>query len=326
MYGGALLAPWFDRDLSLAGKVTVLSEAGVLDRLVDFEDPIAFIPRLAIHLDRNANDGAAINPQEHMNPILGLQDQSEFSLKQMLSDRLKVTGLEVLATDIADFDLCFYDTQKSSFVGLQKQFIACSRLDNLLSCFVGVHAFSQACNQEPSIPSVLALFDHEEVGSCSDVGARSNFLLSIIERLIPNTEKRYRALRGSCIFSVDNAHGIHPNYKNRHDEQHGPLLNSGPVLKYDANQGYATSSQSSSFVKYLAKQANIPLQAYVTRADMRCGSTIGPMSAAATGINTVDIGVPTFAMHSCRELAGSKDIDHLSLLLSQYLKTRNLSL
>lgn len=324
VYGGVLLAPWFDRDLSLAGRVSVRHQDNTANYLVNFVKPIAVIPSLAIHLDRLVNEGRAINPQEQMRPILA--QGIDIDLRTMLKEHLSLQGITIEEAEIIDFDLSFYDAQGASQVGLRSEFLASARLDNLLSCFVGLNAFVNAGAEEPDLPAVLALFDHEEVGSQSDIGARSNFLQSILERLVPDRERLYRTSSRSALLSVDNAHGVHPNFRSKHDESHGPIMNAGPVVKYDANQGYATSSQSAVFLKFLAQRAGVPLQSYVTRADLRCGSTIGPMTAASSGIATVDLGVATLAMHSIRELAGAKDIDYLCAILAEYLKTRSLSL
>lgn len=317
VYGGVLLNPWFDRDLSLAGRVAIKTTNGIEHHLVDFERPIGNIPSLAIHLDRTANDGRCVNPQEHMAVVLSQADKEQMTFAEILAQKLGANDLTVTADDILDFDMSFYDAQPPSVVGLDESFICSARLDNLLSCFVGLEAFVQKSGEQSA---VLALFDHEEVGSQSNTGARSNMLTSFLERLMPSAEQRYRALDRSFFLSADNAHGIHPNYPNKHDEAHGPKLNHGPVIKYDANQSYATSTESASIIKLLAKQADVPIQAYVTRADSRCGSTIGPMSAASTGITTVDVGAPTFAMHSIREMAGTKDIEYFGAILLQYLK------
>ncbi len=329
VYGGALFAPWFDRDLSLAGRVSVGDDNGINHYLVDFKRAIGIVPSLAIHLDRQANEGRAINPQEHMRPILGqqLEGGSDFNLLDLLKEEIwQSHKVKIEQHQVVDYDLCFYDVQGAGKVGLREEFLASARLDNLLSCFVGLNALVESLAQPNNLPSVLALFDHEEVGSQSDVGARSNFLMAVLERMMPDKEICYKAARKSLILSVDNAHGVHPNFRAKHDESHGPILNRGPVMKYDANQGYATSAPSAVFLKGLAQRAAVPLQAFVMRADMRCGSTIGPMSAASSGISTVDLGVSTFAMHSVRELAGTKDIEHLNAILLQFLETRSLSL
>lgn len=323
VYGGVLLAPWFDRDLSIAGRVTVKDSAGLRSHLINFNKPVAIIPSLAIHLDRTVNEGRALNAQEQMRPLLLQNPEADFSFKTLLQQQLSRAGVVAQEEDILDFDLSFYDTQEPALVGVQAEFVTSARLDNLLSCFVGLQALLQG---QGETSAVLALFDHEEVGSQSNIGAQSNLLTAFCERLVPAAEARLRMLHQSLLLSVDNAHGIHPNFPNKHDEGHGPKLNAGPVIKYDANQGYATSTETAAQLKLLADAAGVPVQVYVTRADMRCGSTIGPMTSAKTGIRTVDLGVPTFAMHSIRETAGAKDLEYLHAILKRYLETRDLSL
>jgi aspartyl aminopeptidase len=323
VYGGVLLSPWFDRDLSIAGRVTVKDGNGLRSHLINFQKPIAIIPSLAIHLDRTANEGRALNAQEQMRPMLLQNPESGFSFKSLLQKQLAQEGCQVGEDEILDFDLCFYDTQKAALVGVHEEFVASARLDNLLSCFAGLQALLQS---QGEASAVLALFDHEEVGSQSNIGAQGNLLAAFSERLMPETQNRLRMLHKSLLLSVDNAHGIHPNFPHKHDEGHGPKLNAGPVIKYDANQGYATSTETSAQLKLLADAAGVPVQVYVTRADMRCGSTIGPMTSAKIGIRTVDLGVPTFAMHSIRETAGAKDLEYLHAILKRYLETRDLSL
>lgn len=322
VYGGVLLAPWFDRDLSLAGRVTLKGEAGLRHQLVNFERPVATIPSLAIHLDRTANEGRALNAQEQMRPVLLQNPEPGLTFKALLARELTKNDGGVTEDDILDFDLSFYDTQKAAVVGLRGEFLASARLDNLLSCFVGLNAFLSSAGDQSA---VLALFDHEEVGSQSHVGARGNLLTAFIERLVPEPEARFRMLHNSLMLSVDNAHGIHPNFPHKHDEGHGPRLNAGPVIKYDANQGYATSTETAAIVKLLAEKCGAPYQAYVTRADLRCGSTIGPMTSAKAGIRTVDIGLPTFAMHSIRELAGVQDLGYLDDIIERYFELRDFS-
>lgn len=318
VYGGALLAPWFDRDLSIAGQVAYLTEAGGFAKaLVNFERPIAVIPSLAIHLDRAANEGRAINPQKQMNAILQVgNDQASF--KAILLEELQKQHSH--AAKILDFNLSFYDTQPASQIGINANFFAGARLDNLLSCYLAASAMQQAGTE---VTSVLICNDHEEIGSQTEIGAQGPLLSELIDRLVREPEGRQLTLRNSVMFSVDNAHGIHPNFSDKHDDKHGPVLNAGPVLKYDANQSYATSAETASLVRWLAQarddQGVIPLQEYITRADMRCGSTIGPLTAAKTGIRAVDIGIPTFAMHSIRELAGVKDIDAMERLLARFV-------
>jgi aspartyl aminopeptidase len=323
VYGGALLSPWFDRDLSIAGRVTVKSGENLRSHLVNFQRPVAVIPSLAIHLDRTANEGRALNAQEHMRPVLLQNPEPGLTFRSLLQRQLEKEGCRVSEAEILDFDLCFYDTQNAALVGMHEEFVTSARLDNLLSCFVGLQAF---LDSEGDTSAVLALFDHEEVGSQSNIGAQGNMLTAFCERLLPTAESRMRMLHNSLLLSVDNAHGIHPNFPHKHDEGHGPKLNGGPVIKYDANQGYATSTETAALLRLWAEAAGVPVQSFVTRADMRCGSTIGPMTSAKTGIRTADLGVPTFAMHSIRETAGAKDLEYLYAILKRYLETRVLSL
>jgi len=328
VYGGALLNPWFDRDLSIAGLVTYLTRSGELcSTRLNLCKPVACIPSLAIHLDREANQNRSVNPQKDMNAIL-YQGEQPKSLRTILLESLDEPEVE----EILDFNLSFYDTQRPAVVGLKEEFVASARLDNLLSCYLGMQAIIAAGEEHTS---VLICNDHEEVGSNSDIGAQGPLLQELLERLAPSSAQRQRALRRSVMFSVDNAHGVHPNYVQKHDEQHGPQLNKGPVIKFDANQGYATNSPTASLVRWLARGGSvesthsdagtdIPLQTYVTRADMRCGSTIGPLTAAGIGLTTVDLGVPTFAMHSIRELAGTTDLAYMYRLLSRFYRAQAL--
>nr|WP_274377606.1 M18 family aminopeptidase [Marinagarivorans algicola] len=316
VYGGALLAPWFDRDLSLAGRVSVINAEQQLEHhIIDIRRPIAVIPSLAIHLDRTVNESRSINPHEQMPPLVWqLGEGAPENFTAWLKGYMQAQGVN--ATQIMDFDLSFYDVQAGSTLGINNEFIACARLDNLLSCFLTVHSLLQANSDRTSL---VVLNDHEEVGSGSTAGAAGNFLTATLDRLITDSSERHQAEANSLMMSVDNAHGIHPNFATKHDANLGPQLNAGPVLKFDVNQSYASQSDLSSRVRVLAKQVGVPLQSFMIRADMRCGSTIGPITAAATGIETLDIGVPTFAMHSIRELAGSKDSEALAKLLTAFL-------
>lgn len=317
VYGGALLNPWFDRDLGLAGKVSGLNAAGELvSALVNIQEPIGYVPSLAIHLNREANNKKSVNPQKEMNVLLGSVDENS-SFTDILLDRVQTENPDLKLEKILNFNLSFYDLQAPSAVGLHKEFVASARLDNLLSCYLGAESLLASDGKQSSI---LICNDHEEVGSRSDVGAQGTMLNDLLARLCRDPVDRQRCLRHSMMFSVDNAHGVHPNYPDRHDAMHGPLLNNGPVIKFDADQSYATSSETAALVRWLAEAApEIPLQEFVTRADMRCGSTIGPITAANTGVKTVDIGNPQFAMHSCRELAGAQDCESMLKLLIRFL-------
>jgi len=316
VYGGVLLNPWFDRDLSLAGRVTVLDEEGqVQDTLVDFRKPVAIIPSLAIHLDREANSNRSINAQTDLPPVMMQAPETDTTtfadlLKQQIADE---SGLGV--EKVLGYELSFYDAQGAAYVGLREEFLASARLDNLLSCYVGLQSLLNASADEPAL---LVCNDHEEVGSVSAEGAQGPFLSSVLERWCGAGKSR--AIARSMMISADNAHGIHPNYMDRHDENHGPVLNQGPVIKVNHNQRYATNSRSAALYRHISDELGLPHQTFVVRSDMGCGSTIGPLTAGNLGVTTLDIGVPQFAMHSIRELIGSQDGFTLYRVLKAYME------
>lgn len=321
VYGGVLLSPWFDRDLSLAGRVTFKHSGQLQSRLINFQQAIASIPSLAIHLNREANSGWAINAQTELPPILAqLQGETKKDFRALLAEQLQREHA-ISAADVLDYELCFYDSQPAALVGLNQDFIASARLDNLLSCYAGLQGLLNSNDQHTQ---VLVCTDHEEVGSNSACGADGPFLEQVLRRMLNTEEDFVRCIQHSLLISADNAHGIHPNYADKHDANHGPLLNHGPVIKVNANQRYATSSETSSFFKLLCQQAEIPVQSFVTRSDLGCGSTIGPITASQLGVQTIDIGVPTFAMHSIRELAGSKDLSYLVRVLQAFYNSPQL--
>lgn len=326
VYGGVLLNPWFDRDLSLAGRVYYKRKDGeVADCLINFEKAIASIPSLAIHLDRDANESHSINKQNHLAPILlQLSENKVFDFNALLLNFLH-EDLELNdAEKILSHELSFYDSQRPALIGVENDFIASARLDNLLSCYVGLQALIASDKKRPAL---LVCSDHEEVGSVSASGAAGPFLEAVLDRInesfmVENVDKiqqaKRRLLDNSMLVSVDNAHGIHPNFPEKHDKQHGPILNQGPVLKINANQRYASNSQTGAMITALCDTLGVPLQSFVVRSDMACGSTIGPIISAELGLKTVDIGVPTFAMHSIRELAGCKDTEYLKQVLTAF--------
>jgi aspartyl aminopeptidase len=306
VYGGVLMNPWFDRDLSLAGRISYRSKGGdICSGLINFIDPVAIIPSLAIHLDREANSAHPVNPQLHLLPILMQSDEKPVFNKLLLAQAKKeIDDIET----ILSHELSFYDTQPACLTGINKQFITSARLDNLLSCFTGMSSLITASD---TASCLLVCNDHEEVGSTSAAGAQGPFLRSTLERIVTDRDDFHRCLSQSMLFSVDNSHGIHPNYAAKHDANHGPVLNQGPVIKVNANQRYASNSETAAFFQHLCEQSDVPWQSFVTRSDMACGSTIGPLTAAELGVRTLDIGVPTFAMHSIREMCGSLDPQYL---------------
>jgi aspartyl aminopeptidase len=317
VYGGALLNPWFDRDLSLAGRVNYLDEDGDLcSTLVNFENPIAVIPSLAIHLDREANKNRSVNAQTDIPPILLKLPNSESEDKPSFHDILlqKIQD-ETDAIEVLDYELSFYDVQEPAYIGLHQDFIASARLDNLLSCYTGLMALTETSNPGSKL---LVCTDHEEVGSVSTSGAQGTFLQSVLERIAGSHENMGRMMDQSMMISADNAHALHPNFADRHDENHGPEINKGPVIKVNANQRYASNGHTGAIFRQLCKQADVPVQSFVVRSDMGCGSTIGPITASNLGVKTLDVGVPTFAMHSIRELAGRWDAYYLFRVLKEF--------
>ncbi|MDY0249849.1 MAG: M18 family aminopeptidase [Pseudomonas sp.] len=321
VYGGVLLGTWFDRDLSLAGRVTFKHNQQLQSRLIDFKQAIATIPSLAIHLHRDVNNGWNINAQNELPPILAqLQGETKKDFRTLLAEQLQREHA-INDANVLDYELCFYDSQPAAVIGLEKDFISAARLDNLLSCYAGLQALL-SCNSEHT--QVLVCTDHEEVGSNSACGADGPFLEQVLRRVLGSEEAFIRCIQHSMLISADNAHGIHPNYADKHDSNHGPLLNHGPVIKVNTNQRYATNSETSSFFKLLCQQAGVPVQSFVTRSDQGCGSTIGPITASQLGIQTLDIGAPTFAMHSIRELAGSHDLGYLIDALKAFYNSQAL--
>ncbi|HIG42790.1 MAG: M18 family aminopeptidase [bacterium] len=315
VYGGVLLNPWFDRDLSLAGRVTFKAEDDrIYNRLVNFKHGIATIPSLAIHLDREANSSRSINSQKDIPPLL-LNQKTKQSFSEILASQLADEHADIKLKKILGYEMSFYDTNPAGYVGLNQEFIAGARLDNLLSCFVGMKSL---INADSGLTSLLVCNDHEEVGSTSAEGAQGPFLRSVLERMIPDLEARHRTIAMSLLISTDNAHGVHPNYPDRHDPNHGPVLNRGPVIKINSNQRYATNSVTAGYFNAICDRLKVPCQTFVVRTDMACGSTIGPLTAKEIGVKTLDVGVPTFAMHSIRELAGSDDATYLYRALQAF--------
>lgn len=314
VYGGALLAPWFDRDLSLAGRVSFRHNQQLDSRLINFDRPLATIPSLAIHLNRDANKGWNINQQTELPPVLCQTGTDQPQLHQLLAQQLELEH-GIKDAQVLDYELSFYDCQGAALIGLEQEFIASARLDNLLSCYLGLRAL---LDSDDSQPALLICTDHEEVGSASACGADGPFLEQTLRRMLPDAESLARCIQHSLLVSADNAHGIHPNYADKHDGNHGPLLNHGPVIKINSNQRYATNSISAAYFRQLCHEQQVPVQSFVTRSDMGCGSTIGPITASKLGVNTIDIGAATFAMHSIRELAGSQDVAHMIKVLTAF--------
>jgi aspartyl aminopeptidase len=318
VYGGVLLNSWLDRDLGLAGRVAIDDGAGgVVERLYCEPEPILRIPQLAIHLDREIRErGLLLDPQQHLTPLWATGEAGAGDLRRHVAARLGVEAEQILA-----WDLMAFDTQPPAVVGRDRDLVASARIDNLVSAFCGLRALLEVTGPlatgggQPARTPVLVLYDHEEIGSQSANGAAGSFLSAVLERITfaaGGGRAQYLAsLAQSLVVSSDGAHATHPNYVDRHEPSHLIALNAGVVVKRNANQRYATDATSEAYVVAACAEAGVPLQYYIHRNDLPCGSTIGPITAARLGVPTVDIGAPQLAMHSARETAGLADLGHL---------------
>jgi aspartyl aminopeptidase len=313
-YGGAWLNSWLDRDLGVSGKLSIRVGGHIDHRLVRIDEPILRVPQLAIHLaeDRKA---VALDPQRHVNAVWGVGSGAR-SFLGYVAEHAGVAQADVLGADLMTHDL-----NPSRLVGANQELVSAPRLDNQATCYAGLEAFL-AAEPDSHLP-VLALFDHEEVGSQSDHGAQSELLPAVLERITlaagGGREDYLRRLSTSMVASGDMAHATHPNYPERHEPGHLIEVNGGPVLKVQPNLRYATDGRTAAAFALACAQAGVPLQRYEHRADLPCGSTIGPMTAARTGIPTVDVGAPQLAMHSARELMGADDVAAYSAALGAFL-------
>lgn len=377
-YGGGLFHTWFDRDLSIAGRVMVKTKSGTIEqRLIKVERPILRVPTLAIHLDRQ--ESFQFNKEQQLFPIAGMvaaelnrQGKTEETKKEEKKDgpfeplatplqRHHSYIVEIVAeeagvnpTDIMDFELVLYDTQKSVIGGLNNDFIFSARLDNLMMTYCTVEGLirslsSSSALDDDSTIRLIACFDHEEIGSQTAQGADSNLLPAVIRRLsvLPasesNSDKSYdklddtatayeQTLSSSFLISADMAHSVHPNYPAKYEAEHRPEMNKGTVIKINANARYATNSPGIILLQEVARRAKkassstsstkegVPLQMFVVRNDSSCGSTIGPMLSAAMGARTLDLGNPQLSMHSIRETGGAHDVEHAVNLFESFFE------
>ena len=313
VYGGPLLNSWLDRDLGIAGHIV---RRDGTTQLFATDHAVARIPQLAIHLDREVNDkGLILNRHQHLSPVWSV-DQPSTSFDAWLSELTQCDRGE-----IASWSAQLFDTQRGEIIGKNNEFFASSRIDNQISCWAAIDALVSV---DGDTPMIIALFDNEEVGSESAVGAAGPMLEHVLESLsLHNNGSRFdylSLLQHSHCMSVDNAHAVHPNYVDRHEMNNAPLINRGVVVKHNANQRYATSASSLLPVVAAAEKAKVSLQTFSSRNNIACGSTIGPIAATRLGIDTVDIGVPQLSMHSIREMCGTKDPLDLVALMRSYLK------
>ena len=320
VYGGPILASFADRDLTLAGRVMVRDGAGIPQtHLVHFPRPLLRLPNLAIHLNRSVNEeGLKFDRQEELPLVLAalrdsLPAQSQF--ERLLADRIGCEPDQILS-----WGLAVADTQPGALFGPQEEFMADSQLDNLASCHAGLQALLSA--PAPRGVQLLALFDHEEVGSETYQGASGNFLEAVSGRIAAalrlDAADAQRAMARGWMLSADMAHALHPNFARYYEPQHAPAVNGGPAVKINANQRYATNEAGSALFRTLCERQGVPWQTYVHRSDLPCGSTIGPMSAARLGLRTVDVGNPMWAMHSVRESAGTLDHERMIALMRAF--------
>jgi aspartyl aminopeptidase len=312
-YGGGLWDTWFDRELSLAGRISYIDQQGNLQhQLIDLKRPIAIIPSLAIHLQSKSIKEAGLNKQTHLPPLTLLTNDQTIDFYELLSKEIQSKNPDRKISKIMASELYFYPTLPAQHIGWHQEFIAAPRLDNLLSCFVLTEAIIGSENS-------MAIFnDHEEVGSVSTTGASGSFLEDLLKRIGKDEEALQIIKANSTLLSVDNAHAVHPNYPAQHDPNHLPKLNQGVVIKINANQRYASTSQGIAQLKHLAQNNGLKLQTFVANSALGCGSTIGPISSAKLGIETIDIGVPSYAMHSIRELVGDQDTADLLKLVKAF--------
>ncbi|GAA6005654.1 hypothetical protein JCM10207_005284 [Rhodosporidiobolus poonsookiae] len=362
-YGGGLWATWMDRDLGIAGRVTLSGAKGASadtfsTHLVHIPEPILRMPTVAIHLDRTQNDKFYYNPETQQVPVLAMAskelnkafaEENKSSTEVSFADPLDISshhhpillhtlarqiseelGEQVTPQQIHDFELSLFDCQPATIAGALKEFINSPRIDNLFSSYAATEAL--IASSQSSIPSdgrvsMIALFDNEEVGSVSAYGAESNFIESCIERVAVAlkedgetvTEAYQRTLASSFLLSSDVGHACHPGFMDKHEENHRPLINSGIAIKTNSKQRYATTSATVFPLRRIAAEAQVPLQEYLVRNDMACGSTIGPL-VSKIGLRTVDIGAPTLSMHSIREMAGVKDLQYLISLFERFFE------
>ncbi|GGP39905.1 M18 family aminopeptidase [Streptomyces calvus] len=307
IYGGPLLNSWLDRDLGLAGRLTLRDGS---TRLVDVDRPLLRVPQLAVHLDRTVNsDGLKLDKQRHMQPVWGLGDDIRDG--DLIAFLEETAGLP--SGEVTGWDLMVHSVEPPAYLGRDRELVAGPRMDNLLSVHAGTAALAAVAGRgaDLSCIPVLAAFDHEENGSQSDTGADGPLLGGVLERSVyargGTYEDRARAFAGTVCISSDTGHAVHPNYAERHDPTHHPRVDGGPLLKVNVNNRYATDGSGRSVFAAACDKADVPFQSFVSNNAMPCGTTIGPITAARHGIRTVDIGVAILSMHSARELCGAND-------------------
>jgi len=349
-YGGGIWSTWFDRDLTIAGRVMIQNEAGHLEhRLMHVKKPILRVPMICIHLQRDLNDKFSINKETHTLPMMGTQqfekelnkstggdvssekkdadaedDESEASKHHSALVDLICKEIDCTPEQLVDLELVLADTQPAAIGGIHDEFVFAPRLDNLFNTYCALQGLLEATEEgaeEEKNVRMICLYDNEEVGSESAQGAASKLTELIMKRVCDSLGGQFeQTVANSFLLSADQGHAIHPNYPGKHEEDHQPKFHGGPILKINANQRYATTSITSSVIKILAKQCNVPLQALVVSNDSPCGSTIGPILSAKLGMRTVDLGGPTLSMHSCRETCCTTGVEQMIVLFRTFFR------
>lgn len=317
-YGGMLMAPWFDRPLSVAGRVIVRENSGLKPVLVNVDRDLCVIPNLAIHMNRDVNNGIKYNPQKDMIPLFG-EIASKDKFDQIIANE---TGVAI--EDIISTDLFLYNRECGTIWGADNEFMSAPRLDDVMCAFSCIKALTDNKGNNKSV-NVCAIFDNEEVGSTTKQGADSSFLYDVLSRISmcmgKDSEDFIRVCASSFMLSADNAHAVHPNYKEKADPTNRPYMNKGIVIKYNSNQKYTTDAISASIFKEICKKVGVEVQSYVNRSDIPGGSTLGNISNSHVSLNTVDIGLAQLAMHSPYETAGVKDTEYMIKAVKKFYET-----
>lgn len=326
VYGGPILHSWIDRDLSIAGKVMVKKDGKYKAVLMDMKKPVAFIPGLAIHLNRKVNNGFEYNRQDHLQAVLSLKKEkasekdADEQFRQIIAEEI---GMKL--SDIGSYDLFLYDIQPGTFTGINEEFFSIRCIDNLSMCHVLTHTLTNT--QPADATQVVVFYDNEEIGSKTPMGADSSFLRDILDRITAVTcdkpDSYHTAIARSFMVSADGAHALHPNFTNKHDPAFAPELNKGPVIKLSAMFKYATTAETSAYFEKLCNETNVPFQRLANRSDTRSGSTIGPIASSQLGIKAIDVGNSMWAMHSVRETAGVMDHTYMMDVISNFFKNEN---
>jgi aspartyl aminopeptidase len=321
VYGGPILATWFDRELSIAGRVLLRGEDGYTSQCFDFVEPCAVIPNVAIHLNRDVNKGVEYNIQTQMQAVLSVTERDREESGYIRVEIARRLGIEPEV--IRDYDLFLYPAERGRVIGPDKDMFVSGRIDNLGTAYAAVTSLLESKRGEAT--SVAVLFDSEEIGSTTWQGARSSFLRDLLHRIVLSAggpgdagDSFFRALARSCIVTGDAAHAVHPNYSEKHDESFTPMLNKGPAIKIHAGGAYTTTAGSGAKFVDMCERHDIPVQRFLNRSDMPSGSTIGPITSANLGIPSVDIGNPIWGMHSARETGGVHDQGYLVKALKAF--------